>query len=69
MRRRPVTLLGLAGGALAGTVVVRRWLGGRRARVHVYFVDGSFVTFVEGSGPAQRLVPLARQALAAATRP
>jgi hypothetical protein len=38
----------------------------RLGRVDVYFEDGSFVTFVEGSSEADRLLPLARQVLTAA---
>ncbi len=66
MRRRLLRVLGLATGGLAGTFVLRDWLRGRRARLDVYFDDGSFVTFVEGSRQADRLVPLARQVVAAA---
>ena len=32
-----------------------------RERLDVYFDDGSFVTFVDGSPEAERLLPLARQ--------
>ncbi len=62
---RRLSLAGFAGGVLAGTVALRRWADGRRGRVDVYFDDGSFVTFVEGSQQADRLLPLARQVLAA----
>jgi len=34
-------------------------------RLDVYFDDGSFVTFAAGSAEADRLLPLARQVLAA----
>jgi hypothetical protein len=64
MRRRLLGLSGLAGSLLAGAVVVRRRLEGRRGRVDVHFDDGSFITFVEGSQEADRLLPLARQILA-----
>ena len=63
MGRRLFRLAGFAGGALAGTVVYRRWFGAGRERVDVYFDDGSFVTFVGGSPEAARLLPLARQVL------
>jgi hypothetical protein len=56
----------LASGALAGTVAYRRWVGGARGRIDLYFDDGSFVTFVVGSPEAERLLPLARQVLVAA---
>ena len=68
MRRRLLTLVGVASGALAGTAAYRRWFGSGRGRVDVYFEDGSFVTFVAGSAEAERLLPLARQVLAAGRR-
>jgi hypothetical protein len=68
VRRRLLTLAGFAGGALAGTAAYRRWFGGSRQRVELYFDDGSFVTFAAGSAEAARLVPLAQQVLAAARR-
>jgi hypothetical protein len=40
----------------------------RGERLDVYFDDGSFVTFVAGSPEAERLLPVARQVLAAARR-
>ena len=42
---------------------------GRRERLDVYFDDGSFVTYVDGSTEADRLLPLARDVLAAAREP
>ena len=68
MRRRLFALAGFASGALAGTAAYRRWLGGSRERLDVYFDDGSFVTFGESSPEAARLLPLARQVLVAAGR-
>lgn len=52
-------------GAPAGFLAVRRVLYGRRDRVDVYLADGTFVTFVDGSQEGERLLPLARQILAA----
>jgi hypothetical protein len=66
MRRRSLALVGFASGALAGTAVYRRWFGGSRERLDVYFGDGSFVTFGAGSAEAERLLPLARRVLVAA---
>ena len=66
MRRRLFALAGFASGALAGTAAYRRWLGGNEERLDLYFDDGSFVTLVEGSAEAARLLPLARQVLTAA---
>ena len=66
MRRRLFALAGFASGALAGTAAYRRWLGGSRERLDVYFDDGSFVTFGSGSPEGARLLPLARRVLVAA---
>jgi len=66
MRRRLLALAGFASGVLAGTAAYRRWLGGSRERLDVYFDDGSFVTFGAGSPEAARLLPLARRVLVAA---
>ena len=68
MRRRLFAVAGFATGALAGTAAYRRWLGGNRERLEVYFDDGSYVTFGAGSREADRLLPLARQVLVAAGR-
>jgi hypothetical protein len=68
MRRRLLTLAGFASGAIAGTAAYRRWFGGNRERLDVYFDDGSFVTYESGSSEAARLLPLAQQVLTAAGR-
>lgn len=65
MRRRALGLAGFATGVLAGSVLYRRTLGRRRARVDVYFGDGSMITFVDGSPEGDALLPIARDALAA----
>ena len=59
---RLLALLGFAG---AGLLAYRRWRGGGRERLEVYFDDGSFLTLVEGSPEADRLLRLARRARAA----
>jgi hypothetical protein len=69
MKRKLLGLLGFGTGILAGSVVYRRSFGRRRDRVDVYFGDGSMVSFVEGSPEADKLIPVAREALAAANRP
>src|SRR5205085_2145183 len=51
--------------ATAGAAYERR-VAKQRDRLDVYFDDGSFVTYVDGSTAAQKLLPLARQVLAAA---
>ena len=66
MRRRFLALLGFATGILAGSVVYRRTFARRPERVDVYFDDGSMVSFVDGSTEAVSLLPIARDALAAA---
>jgi hypothetical protein len=68
MKRRLLALLGFATGVFAGSVLFRRSFARRRDRVEVYFEDGSMVSLVEGSPDAEKLLPVARQALAAARR-
>jgi hypothetical protein len=63
-----LTLAGFASGALAGSAAYRRWFGGSRERLDVFFDDGSFVTYESGSREAARLLPLAQQVLTAAGR-
>ncbi len=65
MRSSRLAVSGLVSGALGAGIAFRRWRGRRRDRLDVYFDDGSFVTFVDGSPEAERLLPLARQVLAA----
>ena len=66
MRRKAVALAGFSAGALAGTAVYRRVVGPRRERLELYFDDGSFVTFGDGSQAAARLLPLAQRVVTAA---
>jgi hypothetical protein len=66
VKRRLFALSGVASGALAAALAYRRWLGDSRDRLDIYFDDGTFVTFVAGSSGAERLLPLAREVLAAA---
>ena len=68
MKRKAVALAGFVSGALAGTAAYRHWLGGKRERLDLYFDDGSFVTFGAGSPEVARLLPLARQVVAAARK-
>ena len=58
-------LTGLVGIGIAAGTAYDRWVAKSRDRLDVYFDDGSFVTYVEGSSEAARLLPLAREALAA----
>ena len=67
-KRKFLSLLGFGTGLFAGSVLYRRSNGRRRERVDVYFDDGSMVSFVEGSPEAEKLLPVARDALGAAPR-
>ena len=55
----------LAAGSLAGSVLYRRRAARRRERVDLYAEDGSMVSIAEGTPDAERLLPLARNLLAA----
>jgi hypothetical protein len=66
VNRKLVALAGFVTGALAGGVAYRRRVGGDGERLELYFDDGSFVTFADGSPEAERLLPLAHLVLAAA---
>jgi hypothetical protein len=68
VKRRLLTLAGMAGAAFAGAVAYRRSFGRRRDRLDVYFEDGSMVSFAEGSPEADRLLSVARDLLGAARR-
>jgi hypothetical protein len=68
MRRKALTLAGFGTCLFAGTFLYRRATGRRRDRLDLYFDDGSMVSFVEGSAEAERLLPVARDMLAAARR-
>ena len=62
MRRSLLACLGLG---IAAGVAYELWLSRRPDQLDVYFDDGSFVTYVDGSAAAEQLLPLARQVLAA----
>lgn len=68
MRRKVLGLLGFGTGVFAGSVLYRRSFGRRREGVDVYFVDGSMISFSDGSPEAATLLPIARDAVAAARR-
>jgi hypothetical protein len=67
-KRKVLTLLGFVTGMFAGSVLYRRSTSRRRERLDLYFDDGSMVSFVEGSPEAERLLPVARDVIAAARR-
>ena len=63
MRRRSLlTAVAAAGGVL---FVLRRRRPGRKARVDLYFEDGSLVSLEEGMPESEALLALARDALLA----
>ena len=66
MRRKALGLFGFVTGLAAGSVLYRRTVARRRERVDVYFDDGSMITYDDGSSQADALLPIARDALAAA---
>ena len=67
MRARSAHGLLAAGTALAGAIVfVRTKSAVEREHVDVYFADGSMVSLEPGSTDGDRLLPLARRALASA---
>ena len=68
MKRKLLALVGFGTGAFAGSVLYRRAFGRRRERVDVYFDDGSMVSFVDGAPEAEKLLPVARDALARTAR-
>ena len=65
-RRRALTGVLLALGSLLGAIAYRRRSSSRRARVDLYYEDGSMVSLAEGSPDGDRLLPLARDVLRAA---
>ena len=58
-------LAGGVGAGIAAGAAYESWRSKRRDRLDVYFDDGSFVTYVDGSSEAKQLLPHARQVLAA----
>ena len=68
MRRKLLAVLALVAAWIAGAALLRRTSGPRRERVDLYFDDGSMQSLSDGVPDAARLLPLAREALAAARR-
>ena len=67
MKARSAVGLLAAGAALAGAIVfVRTKSAVEREHVDVYFADGSMVSLEAGSADGDKLLPLARRALASA---
>ena len=65
-RRRSVVFAFAAAGATAGALAFWKRGARRRARVDLYFADGSKTSFPERSAEGAELLSLAREALAAA---
>jgi hypothetical protein len=65
-RRRLLTAVTLAVGSAAGSVILRKRRGRNSKRADLYFDDGSMLSLSEGSPEADRLLPLAFEALAVA---
>jgi hypothetical protein len=65
---RPRLLTGvlIAGGSFGASLFYRRRAARRRARVDLYYEDGSMVSLPEGSPGAERLLPIAHDLLHAA---
>jgi hypothetical protein len=66
VRRDLLVLAGFVGSGIVAGAAYESWRSKRRDRLDVYFDDGSFVTYVDGSSEAERLLPFARQVLVAA---
>ena len=66
MRRRLLAVVALVAGWLVGLALYRRTAAKRRERVDLYFEDGSMLSVGDGTPEAERLLPLARNALGAA---
>ncbi len=63
--RRLLGLAALAAAATAAVVLVRRRFSRRRARIDLYYEDGTMLSFEEGSPQAERMLFLAQKALRA----
>ena len=68
-RRRVLGAVGLALGSAAGSALIFKRKRERNAsRADLYFEDGSMLSLSQGAPEADRLLPLAAEALAAAGR-
>lgn len=69
MRKRRLVATAVVGaGSFLGTMVYRRRTERRRTRIDLYFEDGSMVSLEAGRPDADRMLPLAGEALEAAGR-
>ena len=60
-----LALAGLVGVGIAAGTVYERWVAKEHDRLDVYYDDGSFVTYVDGSSEADKLLRFAREVLVA----
>jgi len=67
MRRSGALILGILAGVFAGAAFVRRRTV-HAERADLYFEDGSMLSLSQGAPEADRLLPLAAEALAATGR-
>ncbi len=65
MTRGLLALAVVVGAGIGVGVAYERRRASRHERLDVYFDDGSFVTYVQGSTNADQLLPLARHVLSA----
>jgi hypothetical protein len=65
MRRKVLGLLGVATGAVAGSMIYRRAFARRPERVDVYYADGSMISYTDSSSEGGSLLVVARDALSA----
>jgi hypothetical protein len=66
MHKRRLLLTAAVGAAsFAGTLVYRRRTERNRTRVDLYFEDGSMVSLAQGNPDADKVIPLAAEAIAA----
>jgi hypothetical protein len=66
MARKYLTMLMLATGSVAGSLLYRRRAARRLERVDLYAEDGSMASLADGSPDAERLLTLARELMAIA---
>jgi hypothetical protein len=64
-RRKVVTGALLAAGSVAASLLMRRRAARKVERIDLYSEDGSMLSLADGSPEAIRLLPLAREILAA----
>jgi hypothetical protein len=65
-KRRIIIGALIGAGSFAGTIFYRRRSARSRTRVDLYFDDGSMLSLATGAPDADRLLPIARELLAAA---